>query len=666
MSQAPLFSPLKIGKLELQNRIIKSAAGSYSIDAGINDQAMMFYENIAKGGAGMVWFEDLQFYDYKAEDVKRIVDRVHSYNIPIGIQTYGMWQFASSSKHMLSPLEMDMEDFRHREQTTEEVHAVQDAIIGNVKFAVECGFDAIELNCSSDHMFDTFLSKFWNISRTDQYSAESLENRARVVTEIIRRIKEECGSDFPVQVLFNGVEENFLPLGDSSLCITPEEAQEFAKLFEEAGADSLHIRTSSFGNHCSGFMPDVMHFGEKGNTGLGGVVDYNVHFKGLVDGDHDGATAFLNVAAKIKEAVSIPVGTVGNMDPRLAEERINEAIADGKIDFIMVNRPLLADPELPNKLKEGRKDDIVPCNKCVSCFKAVADMWGIGYCRVNPAYIRGGTEEMPEGRKPIPAETPKRVLVIGGGPAGMEAAAVAAQRGHQVMLYEKNQSLGGLIPLASAVKGKHDRMYEYSEFLQRRLDKLGVEIHLGETVDEAKVREIDPDAVLVAVGSSKPKTALTDHEGSNIYKDITLDFNKLGKEICIIGGDIIAYDYAAKLAGVGKKVTVISQRPEEEIGIEQSSWERAVVNGWMQAKGARFLGKAEIKEIGDSEVVVVQPESPEEKIKFDALFLLEDRQPNTELVEALKDYNAVAIGDCERPFNILEAVKSGNLAARRV
>lgn len=439
MSQAPLFSPLKIGKLELQNRIIKSAAGSYSIDAGINDQAMMFYENIAKGGAGMVWFEDLQFYDYKAEDVKRIVDRVHSYNIPIGIQTYGMWQFASSSKHMLSPLEMDMEDFRHREQTTEEVHAVQDAIIGNVKFAVECGFDAIELNCSSDHMFDTFLSKFWNISRTDQYSAESLENRARVVTEIIRRIKEECGSDFPVQVLFNGVEENFLPLGDSSLCITPEEAQEFAKLFEEAGADSLHIRTSSFGNHCSGFMPDVMHFGEKGNTGLGGVVDYNVHFKGLVDGDHDGATAFLNVAAKIKEAVSIPVGTVGNMDPRLAEERINEAISDGKIDFIMVNRPLLADPELPNKLKEGRKDDIVPCNKCVSCFKAVADMWGIGYCRVNPAYIRGGTEEMPEGREPIPAETPKRVLVIGGGPAGMEAAAVAAQRGHQVMLYEKDR-----------------------------------------------------------------------------------------------------------------------------------------------------------------------------------------------------------------------------------
>ena len=201
-----MFTPMKIGNLKIDNRIIKSAAGSYSLDSGINKQAMMFYENLAKGGCGMIWCEDLQLYDYSAGDVKKMVDAVHRHGVKFGIQTYGMWQFASSSKHVTSPCEMDMDDYRHKELTTDEVHAVQHTILDNVKFAKECGFDAIELNCSSDHMFNTFMSRFWNNSREDQYSAETIENRARVVTELIQMIKLACGNDFPVQILFNGVE----------------------------------------------------------------------------------------------------------------------------------------------------------------------------------------------------------------------------------------------------------------------------------------------------------------------------------------------------------------------------------------------------------------------------------------------------------------------------
>lgn len=666
VAYSSLFSPFQIGNMKIANRIVKSAAGSYSVDHGINDQAMMFYENIARGGAGMIWFEDLQWYGYAADDVKRIVDKVHSYGTKIGMQTYGSWQFASSSKHLQSPLEMDMEEYRHTEQTVEQIHEVQTALLNTAVYAKACGFDALELNCSSDHMFDTFLSRFWNVSRTDEYSAESFENRARVVTELIKAIKEKCGSDFPIQILFNGVEENLYPLGDSSLCITPEEAQEFARLFEKAGADSLHIRSSSFGNHCAGFMPDIMHFGEKGNTGLGSVVNYETHFRGMVDGSSSGAAAFLKVAAKVKEAVSIPVGVVGSMDPSVSGEMIEAAIAEGKIDFIIINRPLLADPELPNKLKEGRKEDIRPCNRCVSCFKAVADMWGIGYCRVNPAYIRGGTEEMPEGARPLPAEKPEKILVIGGGPAGMEAAAIAAQRGHDVLLHEQKNILGGRIPLACAVKGSHDRMGEYNEFLQRRLQKLGVSVTLGVKVDANAIKDIAPNKVIIATGGIAESSGIAGSDSAGVYQGVVLDTEKLGETVCIIGGNIIAYDYAVSLTGKGKKVFLVSTRPESEIGIEQAAWPRAVLTGWMRSKGTVLYGGAFINRVSEGLVSIQTSFGTGEMIVCDSVVILEDLKPNLALLNELDGIEAVAVGDCIKPYNILEAVKGANLAARKI
>ena len=583
-----MFTSMKIGSLEIDNRIMKSAAGSYSLDSGINTQAIMFYENLAKGGCGMIWCEDLQWYDYSVEDIKKIVDAVHKHGAKFGIQTYGMWKFAASSKHVVSPCEMNMDDYRHKELTTSEVHKVQQMILDNVKFAKKCGFDAIELNCSSDHMFNTFMSRFWNNSRKDQYSGETIENRARVVTELIQKIKFACGDDFPVQILFNGVEENLYDLDDCSLCISPDEAREFAKIFEKAGADSLHIRTSAFGNHCAGFMPDVMHFGEIGNTGIGSVVDFDKNYFGILDGTNDGVAAFLDVASYVKDAVRIPVGVVGNMDPRIAEEQINNAINEDKIDFIMVNRALLADPYLPNKLKTNRKEDIRPCTKCISCFKAVADMWGVGYCRVNPAYIRGGTEEMPEGMDYHPASIQKSVLVIGGGPAGMEAACVAAERGHKVSLYDSNSVLGGRMNMAAAVKGKHDRILEFRDYLIHRLKKTGVQVNKLVTVDESLVKKIDPDVVIVATGGVVKKPVKIDNKGMRIQNGITLSIDGLGSSICIVGGNIIAYDYMIHLVQKGKNVILVSDRPENEIGIEQSSWQRLVLNEWLKTKNAQI------------------------------------------------------------------------------
>ena len=170
-----------------------------------------------------------------------------------------------------------------------------------------------------------------------------------------------------------------------------------------------------------------------------------------------GAGGLIDIAARIKQAVSIPVGTVGAMDPRWAPELIDNAIGDGKIDFILMTRPLIADPDLPNKLAAGRLDEVIPCTHCLTCLQPLGATGG-DFCRVNPATYRAGSSVMPEGADVEPASKKKKVMVVGGGPGGMEAARVAALRGHEVTLYEKSSELGGLMSLAAMVKDYMKRL----------------------------------------------------------------------------------------------------------------------------------------------------------------------------------------------------------------
>lgn len=179
----------------------------------------------------------------------------------------------------------------------------------------------------------------------------------------------------------------------------------------------------------------------------------------------------LDVAAEIKSAVSIPVGTVTYMDPAIAPDFFEAAIAEGKVDFFLMTRSLYVEPEYVNKLREGRIDEIAPCTRCLFCFggDAVRGTGGsIGFCRVNAANFNAYGENMPEGWHPLPAETSRNVMVVGGGPAGMEAARIAAQRGHKVSLFERSGSLGGLLPTAESIKGPHENLSVLAAYLARQ------------------------------------------------------------------------------------------------------------------------------------------------------------------------------------------------------
>lgn len=404
-----LFSPFSIGEKESKNRIVKSAAGSYAVNDAINEQAVGYYREIARGGAGVVLVEFCDWLIVDETSLKPIVDAIHEEGALAGAQIWGMWTQASSNKNSVSQLEQTAipDGMPHFAMTTEEIHEFQKEKIALAQLHYATGFDIIELNAGCDHTSDSFLSRFWNVDRDDEYGPQSIENRARILTEIIEEIKRTCPGVI-IQVLYNGIEENVEQLGDSSLCITPEEAVAFGKLFEEAGADMLQIRFGTFGNHAANFLTDLMFVGAPGNTGLGTQVDFARHYHGMVDGAHGGIGALINVAANVKNAVTIPVGTVGGLDPRLAPDLVNNAVAEGKVDFVVLNRPLVADPHLPRKIQEGRIDEVRPCNHCSNCFQSVVNPDGFGYCRVNAAHTRAYTEEMKEGYDPTPPPRPKR------------------------------------------------------------------------------------------------------------------------------------------------------------------------------------------------------------------------------------------------------------------
>lgn len=378
-----------------------------------------------------------------------------------------------------------------RMQSTEEVQQEIQNFIDAAERYYKAGFDGVELNASCNHYFSTFLSRCANIERTDQYSGASIENRCRILTEIIEGIRERLGEDFVVQVLYSGVEGDVAELGKDQGCTTLEEAIEFAKLFEKAGASSLHIRSEAYGHHCGGFMPDIFHVPEHGHTGYGTVIDYGKHMSPII-GKYDGIAGLLDVAAEIKKNVSIPVGTVGSMDPRLAPDLLDNAIADGKVDFYLMTRPLMADFDMPNKLKDGRRDEVAPCTHCMTCFVATLD-WGVPmYCRVNPALSRALTDDMPEGYDPTTTDVQKNVMVIGGGPAGMEAARIAAQRGHTVKLYEKADALGGRLDTLQKLKGTHERILDHKNYLIHQLEVSGVEVVTGQEVTADFVQKEAP------------------------------------------------------------------------------------------------------------------------------------------------------------------------------
>ena len=659
---AAIFSPIQVGPMTLKNRIVKAAAGSDTLSRDaveMTQNVLDYYGRIADGGTALIIVEDgvtggfgmnpsselrVETPEQGIEVCRTLTDRVHEGGAYIGTQL-----------GIGSPLDPgDANAYTVEELQT--LVAQYGECCARLK---EAGFDCVEIKGATTDGLNQFVTRRYN-QREDEYGVQTEENRVRFFSEIIASIRAACGDDFGILTLINAVEENDVSLGDNDKFILIEESQYLAKSLVEAGADLVQIRVATNGQEANCWATDTNHcaYMAHGTTGYGTQFDYSSHFEGLVDGAHSGAGAFIPLAREIKKAVDVPVGCASYMDPRTAPDLINNAVANGDVDIVFMNRPLTVDPELPNKLQAGLRDEVAPCTRCFHCH---GKPYGEAEtCRVNATTQFAYTEEFPEGYELTPTETPKNVMVVGGGVAGMEAARIAAQRGHTVTLYEKNGYLGGMLQFAEAIKGPHERLADLRAYLEHQQELKGVTVVTDTEVTVDAVNEAAPDAVIVAVGGSREAR----------YPDAAIGMDdfagaEIGQSVVILGANLQATDLAMYLIAQGKKVQLVNEKTADAVDAEQSRWVRTYVRAHLYTHGVKAWNEATIDEVTPASVTFTMPTGYQKTLACDTVIDCLDMVPNTALADELAAAGyEVHMAGCDAPCNIQTSIHAGYKVGR--
>ncbi len=688
-----LLEPFHIGSVKTRNRIIKTGAGMFmwhEDDLHMNESIMAFYEGMARGGVGLLivesptidyplgarWRQRYRIDDDKyIKGLSELAQVIRKHDCPTFMQMNhdGPWQriifeptaLSPGPPIAASPVSMSSENDFHnevpRELTIAEIEEIIDKFASAAVRAEKAGFQGVDINAASSHLLHNFLSPFWN-RRQDAYGG-SPENRTRFVVEIIQQIKKRLGQDFPVSVCINGMEIGRVMGIEDDKCMTAEYSRGIARILQEAGADNIHVRSHWLGRHVGAYLPELFSYPESPIP----LKDFPKEY----DWSRHGAGANLRLAAGIKKAVSIPVMVVGRLDPELGEKVLREGMAD----FIGMTRRLIADPELPNKVAAGRLGDIAPCTACDNCL-------GSRRCRIN---ANVGTEHNTVEK----ADKSKKVVVVGGGPAGLEAARVAALRGHDVTLYEKSNKLGGLLPMAALVKGTGiEDLPAIVRYLERQITGLGVKIRLGEKVSPSVIEEIHPEVVILATGGTTTVPAIPGIYRRNVISNAVLHrrlkfllrflrpgtlrwltnfYLPIGKRVVVIGGGIQGCELGEFLTKRGRKVTIVDKSDTPGEGMVDVIL--AYLFTWFRKKGVAVLsGVKEYVEITDKGLTIITREGEKQTIEADTIVPALPLLPDTELLKNLegKVPEVYAVGDCKEPLLIVDAIAAGSRTARAI
>ena len=694
-----LLEPAQIGNVKTKNRMFKTGANSTLGDASgtVGEKNKAFYGALARGGIGLIVVEGGIFDrppdqkipsgmgsflrpadDKLFKSIRELTALIHQYHCPTFLQimhggaTGGAPGVQAVSSSALTHDELKERHPYHktylldnpppRALTIEEIEELVNNFAGRAEQAEKAGFDGVEINGCNGHLLNAFLSRVWN-RRDDKYGRQSVENRARFMIEIVRTIKKRLGQDFVVTTLINAAEYGL------EECTTLEEGKQVARLLQNAGADAVQTRVHGYRNITMDVIwPERVLYPEPPQP-----------MPKDLDWSHRGAGAHIPLAAAVKKVVSIPVLVAGRISPELGEK----ALRQGKADFIGLTRRLQADPDFPNKLASGRLDDTAPCTACSHCLEANVFRWPI-VCRVNAAL--GGEQDY--ALKPIGPGEKKKIVVVGGGPAAMEAARVAATRGHEVLLYESGKKLGGLMPLAALVKGTEiEDLPALNRYLENQIRRLGVKIILGKEFTPAMVGEIKPDVVILATGGipavpeipginrrnvvsggklhHRLKTMLR-FVSPDILRWLTRFWMPLGKRVVIIGGAIQGCELAEFLVKRGRKVTIVDTA--ETLGELMPVRNKIKLFKWLPEKGAVMMGGVKYEEITDKGLTIINKEGKRQLIEADTIVTALPLKPNTGLLKALegKVPRVYSIGDCREPRLIIHAIADGYRVASAI
>ena len=643
-----LFSSIKVGPLTLKNRIEAAPVNISNLPMSGYPTAenIAIFEGKAKGGAAIVHMgecridlktgishklcialddpEVLPYLHAATDAIKKhnafaAVELIHPgtranpeyYDGPI-------WGPSAGPGHL-------GKDYSELDQKT--IDYIVERFGDAAEMAKLGGVDLVMIHAGHGWLLHQFLSPL-NNRRTDRYGG-SLENRARITMEVISNIRKKCGKDFPIEVRMSGTEivEGGLTLQDQI---------EFAKLLD-GKVDLIHVTSGTFhvpstNQHMipNGFLPQ-------------------------------GCNVYLAEAIK-KEMKHTPVVTVGALgDPELMES----IIAEGRADIVALARPLLADPELPNKLKAGQAEKIFPCLRCMACISEsfvpyVRYCSRIRRCPSNPTAYK----EIPASQVKK-AEQPKKVLVIGGGPSGMEAAAELAERGHHVILCERENELGGAMRHAKYVPFKQ-KVDQLMHVMIRRLERSGAEIRLRTAATPTLVESLHPDVIVAALGAKAKKPEVAGAEHAIIAEDALQRIDSLGQNVAIVGGGLVGCELALQLGMTGRTVHLLSRK--KEVCRDAAYLYREGLLMELKKVPVKIYNEAECTAITSEGVTVRNADAREYTLLADTVIWAGGYLPMEDEAEQFRTlaYDFWKIGDCAQVRKIYNARREGYNAGSNI